>query len=154
MSTLSVEERIETLLTIMATATEFKPDFAAAANALGLGNNSNVKSRFKSIVEADKKFILQSTKGCKSVTTVVMVDHEDGANGKTAPNAPKSKKRSKKDIDGTDEEAPAAKRARKETTEGIKGVKPEDDIDTKGKAEHEGQDAGASIEQAEAEEED
>lgn len=121
MASLSAEAKIEFLLAIMSTAAEFKPDFSAAAKDLGLGSNADVSRRLKSIAEADKKFELQSTRGCKSVTTIVRVGGTAVNGSAKGRKAMKGKKRTKTtdDAQSMEEGKIAAKQAKKAKREEV-----------------------------------
>lgn len=73
MASLSVEEKLEFLLHILATCDEFKPNYGKTAKRLGINTTSNAQRRFKGIVEADKTFILQSNSGKNAETKVVEI---------------------------------------------------------------------------------
>ncbi|KAK5941561.1 hypothetical protein PMZ80_005509 [Knufia obscura] len=110
MASLAPEEKVEFLLNVLATLPEFKPDYGALAAKTGINTNSNAQRKLKGIVEADKRFVLQSDRNGTKV-----IDTQDGGEGSQPARVktPKSRKRTKKSEDGADDEGTPSKKGRK-----------------------------------------
>ncbi|KAK5074742.1 hypothetical protein LTR64_000947 [Lithohypha guttulata] len=142
MASLPIEEKVEFLLQILATAHEFKPNYGGLAQRLGINTNGNAQRRFKGIVEADNKFVLESGKDSTKVveTNGSREDGQENAAATTHSKTPKSRKRSKKietKADADVEESPT-KKAKKSSKK--EQVKKETDGEDEG--EGEGDDGG------------
>lgn len=142
------EEKAYFLLNALATSDGFQPNYAQLATAMGINNAHNAQRKFKTIVEAGKKFKLESGKGENKCVRVAKLS--DGGNGDastppstpaTSTKTPKSRKRSKKEEqDDEAEGSPTKKTTKKASTnkseekieEGI-----EDNEDDKSKSEDE-----------------
>ena len=133
MASLAAEEKVEFLLQVLATSSDFTPDFGAIAKKTGINTNSNAQRMLKSIVEAEKRFVLQSQKGGQTK----VIDTADG--GETGTSTPvrtsKPRKRTKNNEDGGEEErGTPSKKGRKSNDEGA-----EEDLEVdavKGNGEH------------------
>lgn len=99
MATLPAEEKVEFLIELLASMGDFKPNYAVLAETLGINTNANVQRRFKGIVEADKKFVLQCT---KEGTSIVKVGGNAGDAGE-----------GKADTTSTPKKTPASAKGRK-----------------------------------------
>lgn len=135
MASLSPEEKVEFLLNVLATMSEFKPDYGALAEKTGINTNTNAQRKLKSIVEAGKRYMLQSDK-----TGVRVIDTQNVGEGEqqTSLQTPKSRKRSKKADDGANDEGTPSKRGRKakpkedEKQDGMEETKDSTDIGEEG----------------------
>ena len=112
---LPAEEKIELLLQVLATLDDFKPNYGKLAQRMGINTSSNAQRKFKSIVEADKKFALLSEKNSTKVIDLVVGEDADNNNA-TPAKTPKSRKRTKKTGDGGEEDTPT-KRSKKTKSE-------------------------------------
>lgn len=116
MASLSPEEKVEFLLQVMATG-EFAPDYDALAKVMGINNKSNAQRRLKAIVEADKRFILQSAGSSTSIKLSSKAgDAKETADvSKKTGSAKKGRKRTKAAGEANEDESPS-KVAKKDQT--------------------------------------
>lgn len=99
MASKSPEDKVEFLLKVLATCTEFKPNYNALKDATGINTASNAQRQFKGIVEASKQYILDSSKGSTRIVE----------NNGTTPVKTTAKKRSKNDAENGDDNTPVKK---------------------------------------------
>ncbi|KAJ9660093.1 hypothetical protein H2198_002790 [Neophaeococcomyces mojaviensis] len=124
MASLPSEEKTEFLLAILASVDEFKPNYTVVAERLGINTAHNAQRKFKSIVEADKKFTLQSGKDSVRLIGKDSADGQPTTPAKSTQTAkaktPKSNKRGKTDDEGESEKgsnSPKKKKLKKSTKE-------------------------------------
>lgn len=152
MASLSAEEKITTLLTILTGMPEIPSDqLSSVAKNLGVEKGAQVTARLRAIAEADGKFKVNSTRGCKSVTTIVKIGDETegpptpksvngegkkkGKRGSKAVEAEEEKsvkkaKKFKKDVEGDEEEADAVAVDEPEEDNGAKDEVEDDEKET------------------------
>ena len=111
MASKSPEEKVEFLLKVLATCTEFKPDYAQLKDAMGINTNANAQRQFKSIVEAGKLYTLESGGG---QTRVI-----DNGGEPVVPSPSKARKRTKKGSDDGEEEEKPVKKPRTPKTKKV-----------------------------------
>lgn len=136
MASLPVEEKLEFLLHVLATAHEFKPNYAAVAERLAINTTANAQRRFKGIVEGDKKFMLESKKDGTKVVENDKAGHGDTSATKTTTKTPKSRKRSKKEDEDSEAEPTPTKKPRKKASakKAEKEVEEQDEVSDEEKA--------------------
>lgn len=127
MASLSSEDKVDFLLHVLATVAEFKPDYGALAKRTGINTNANAQRRLKGVVEAGKRYVLQSDKtGAKVIDTRDVGESEQ----QTPLQTPKSRKRTRKEKDGADcEETPSKKGRKLKAKEDEKGSGKEETKD-------------------------
>lgn len=125
MASLSPEEKVEFLLQVLATG-EFTPDYDTLAKVMGINNKSNAQRRLKAVVEADKRFILQSLGSSTSVKPSGKAgDAKDTPDaGKKTGSAKKGRKRTKPAGEVNEDESPSkvSKKDRKVQSDGVEEV--------------------------------
>lgn len=136
MATLPAEEKVEFLIQLIASLGDFKPNYGVLAEAMGINTNANAQRRFKGIVEADKKFVLQCS---KDATSVVMAGDGDTGEGngdttstpKKTPASGKGRKRTKPanadDDEQTKTPSKVSKKTQKDKVEKLNEERNEDD---------------------------
>lgn len=126
MASLAPEDKIEFLIQLLATG-EFAPDYDALAKTMGINNKSNAQRRLKAIVEADKRFILQSLGSATSVIESGNSGTPKGTadSGKKAP-AKRGRKRTKPADPAEENEESPSKAPREGPVINIE----DDDVDT------------------------
>lgn len=121
MASLSPEEKVEFLLQVLATG-EFTPDYDTLAKVMGINNKSNAQRRLKAVVEADKRFILQSLGSSTSIKPSGKAgDAKDTPDaGKKTASAKKGRKRNKPAGEINEDESPSkvSKKDRKVQSDG------------------------------------
>lgn len=121
MASKSPEEKVEFLLKVLATCTEFKPDYAQLKDAMGINTNANAQRQFKGIVEAGKMYTLESGGG---QTRVI----DNGGESVVPSPHTKARKHTKKGSDDGKEEEKPVKKPRTPKTKKV--VEKSDDKET------------------------
>lgn len=137
MASLSPEEKVEFLVQLLATG-EFTPDYDALAKIMGINTKSNAQHRLKAIVEADKRFTLQSSGGTTSVTDSGKAGNDKGTtdSAKKTGSARRGRKRTKAaDLTDNDEESPS-KAPKKDSIINIEDDEGAGGVDNGGSEEH------------------